>query len=133
MVEAGRNGIALGSMVEAWSASDGAQLTKEMAMADEQSFWQSHRTLAGVARDAERFAVRLPLVGRLDIPRPEQLAYFAGLGLLVALDLIEWPVAVAIGVGQVLVTEHAKSAAERPGSPGAATNGNAGAAVVPAT
>lgn len=130
MVEAGRNGIALGSMVEAWSASDGAQLTKEMAMADEQSFWQSHRTLAGVARDAERFAVRLPLVGRLDIPRPEQLAYFAGLGLLVALDLIEWPVAVAIGVGQVLVTEHAKSATERPGAP--ATDGSPGAAVVAA-
>ncbi|MHC3370249.1 hypothetical protein AAI421_25755 [Rhodococcus aetherivorans] len=88
-----------------------------------------------MARDAERFAVRLPLVGRLDIPRPEQLAYFAGLGLLVALDLIEWPVAVAIGVGQVLVTEHAKSAAERPGSPAsaAATDGSPGTAVVPAT
>ncbi|WP_240918565.1 hypothetical protein [Rhodococcus sp. 14C212] len=78
-------------------------------MADEQSFWQSHRTMAGVARDAERFAVRLPLVGHLGIPRPEQVAYFAGLGALVALDLLEWPVAVAIGVGQLLLTEHARA------------------------
>ncbi|UGQ42418.1 hypothetical protein [Rhodococcus aetherivorans] len=83
-------------------------------MADEQSFWQSHRTMAGVARDAERFALRLPLVGHLGIPRPEQVAYFAGLGALVALDLLEWPVAVAIGVGQLLITEHAQAGAGGP-------------------
>ncbi|OOL30142.1 hypothetical protein GQ85_21660 [Rhodococcus rhodochrous] len=75
-------------------------------MADEQSFWESHRTMARLARDAERFAVHLPLVGRVGIPRPDQLAYFAGLAALVALDLIEWPVAVAIAAGQVMVTEH---------------------------
>ncbi|MFZ2173181.1 MAG: hypothetical protein WAW17_03955 [Rhodococcus sp. (in: high G+C Gram-positive bacteria)] len=83
-------------------------------MADEQSFWQSHRTMAGVARDAERFAVRLPLVGHIGIPRPEQLAYFAGLGALVASGLLDWPVAVAIGVGQLLLTEHVQAGAGKP-------------------
>ncbi|NGP06981.1 hypothetical protein G6038_16125 [Rhodococcus sp. 14C212] len=89
-------------------------------MADEQSFWESHRTMARLARDAERFAVHLPLVGRVGIPRPDQLAYFAGLAALVALDLIEWPVAVAIAAGQVVVTEHnhrgAAAATHRPGT-----------------
>jgi hypothetical protein len=84
-------------------------------MAEEQSFWESHRTLAGLARDAERFAVRLPLVGQIGIPKPEQLAFVAGLGALVALDLIEWPVAVAIGVGQILLAEQFQSG-ERKGA-----------------
>ncbi|MFE2124140.1 hypothetical protein ACFW9U_26210 [Rhodococcus aetherivorans] len=98
-------------------------------MADEQSFWESHRTMARLARDAERFAVHLPLVGRVGIPRPDQLAYFAGLAALVALDLIEWPVAVAIAAGQVVVTEHnhrgAAAATHRPGTPTAAGAGAA--------
>lgn len=75
-------------------------------MADEQqSFWDSHRTLAQVVRESERFALQLPLVGRIGVPRPEQVAFFIGLGALVALDLIEWPVALALGAGQVLISE----------------------------
>ncbi|WP_228805471.1 hypothetical protein [Nocardia higoensis] len=79
-------------------------------MADQKSLPSSQRSMSDLAREAERFAVRLPGVGHIGIPRPEQMAYFAGLGALVALGLLEWPTAVAIGVGQLLLTEHAKSA-----------------------
>jgi hypothetical protein len=36
------------------------------------------------------------------LPAPPRLAYFAGLGLAAAFEVIEWPVAVAIGAGTVI-------------------------------
>ncbi len=39
---------------------------------------------------------------RSHLPPPQQTAYYAGLGLLGALSLIEWPVAVAIGTGTAI-------------------------------
>lgn len=39
---------------------------------------------------------------RLELPPPDQLAYLAGLGLLTALEIIEWPVAVALALGHEL-------------------------------
>ena len=75
----------------------------------------SHRDASELVREAEKFAVRLPLVGRIGVPPPDQLAFFGVLGALAALGAIEWPVAAAIGVGQVVVARHfsdAKPAAE---------------------
>lgn len=39
---------------------------------------------------------------RSRLPSPEQAAYYAGLGVLGALQLIEWPVVLAIGVGTAI-------------------------------
>ncbi|MDR7304121.1 hypothetical protein [Haloactinomyces albus] len=39
---------------------------------------------------------------RENMPSREQMAYFAGLGMLVGFSVIEWPVAAAIGVGTVV-------------------------------
>lgn len=39
---------------------------------------------------------------RVELPPKDQLAFLAGLGFLTALELIEWPVALAIGVGHEL-------------------------------
>ncbi|MFC7328877.1 hypothetical protein [Marinactinospora rubrisoli] len=36
------------------------------------------------------------------LPPPQQCAYYAGLGLLAAFEVIEWPVAAAIGVGTAI-------------------------------
>lgn len=44
---------------------------------------------------------------REKLPPREQMAYFAGLGLLAALSVIEWPVAAAIGVGSVIAQRSA--------------------------
>ena len=81
------------------------------------SFVASHRDASELVKEAEKFAVRLPLVGRIAVPPPDQLAFFGVLGGLAVLGAIDWPVAVAIGVGQVVVARHftdAKPAAEEP-------------------
>ena len=57
-------------------------------------------------RDAETFAVELPVVGRVTVPRPEQLAYYGGLALLAAFEIIDWPVAIAVAAGHALASSH---------------------------
>ncbi|MDY6872239.1 MAG: hypothetical protein SV966_17720 [Actinomycetota bacterium] len=69
----------------------------------------SHRDVAARVAGADRFAISLPVVGRVPVPRPDQLAFYAALAGLVALDLIEWPVAVAIGAGHALVSQRHES------------------------
>lgn len=80
------------------------------------SFVASHRDASDLVKEAEKFAVRLPLVGRIAVPPPDQLAFFGVLGALAALGAIDWPVAAAIGVGQVVVARHfgdAKAVADK--------------------
>ncbi|MFY9920856.1 MAG: hypothetical protein WAL26_21055 [Mycobacterium sp.] len=40
------------------------------------------------------------------VPPPDQLAFYGVVGGLAALGLIDWPVAIAIGVGQAVVARH---------------------------
>ncbi|BBY17297.1 hypothetical protein [Mycolicibacterium litorale] len=65
----------------------------------------SHRDVAARVAGAQRFAISLPLVGKVPFPRPEQLAFYAALAGLVAVEIVEWPVAVAIGAGHALVSQ----------------------------
>ena len=48
---------------------------------------------------AQRFSLKLPLIGSVRVPPPDQLAFLGALGALVAFELIDWPVAVAMGIG----------------------------------
>ncbi|BBZ46068.1 hypothetical protein MPRM_33490 [Mycobacterium parmense] len=57
-------------------------------------------------REGETFVVNLPVLGQVEIPRPEQLAYFGGLAALAAFELIDWPVAVVIAAGHFLASNH---------------------------
>ncbi len=57
-------------------------------------------------REGETFVVNLPLVGQMEIPRPEQLAYYGGLAALAAFELIDWPVAVVIAAGHLMASNH---------------------------
>jgi hypothetical protein len=68
----------------------------------------SHRDTAQRVRDANRFALQLPVVGRVPIPRPDQLAFYGALAALVAVELVDWPVAVAIGAGHALISRHSQ-------------------------
>lgn len=70
------------------------------------SFLASHRDASKLVERAEKFSVRLPVVGRVAVPPPDQLAFYGVVGGLAALGLIDWPVALAIGVGQVVVARH---------------------------
>jgi xanthosine utilization system XapX-like protein len=62
----------------------------------------SHRDTVARIRDADSFAVNLPILGRVRVPRPEQVAYFGALGALAAFEIIEWPIALAIAAGHAL-------------------------------
>lgn len=66
------------------------------------------RKLGRGAREAaervvRRNAVRIEAFGRhVELPPVEELAFFAGLGVLALLEIVEWPVAVVIAVGHTL-------------------------------
>ncbi len=66
----------------------------------------SQREAVAKVRAGDSFAVNLPFVGEITIPRPEQLAYYGGLAGLAALELIDWPVALVIAAGHVLANNH---------------------------
>lgn len=70
------------------------------------SFLASHRDSSERVGQGQKFAVQLPLVGRVALPPPDQLAFYGVVGGLAALGMIDWPVAVAIGVGQAIVVRH---------------------------
>ena len=57
-------------------------------------------------REGETFFVSVPVFGRLEVPRPEQLAYYGGLAALAAFELIDWPVALVIAAGHLLASNH---------------------------
>jgi len=52
-------------------------------------------------------AVALDLLGRrVELPPADQLAFLAGLGVLAACEIIEWPVALAVAIGHELAHSH---------------------------
>lgn len=75
----------------------------------------SQREAVERVREGESFAVNLPIVGKVDIPRPEQIAYYGGLAALAALEIIDWPVAVVIVAGHVLASNHRSKVLEQLG------------------
>ena len=84
-------------------------------MADESPRTASQRSAVDRVREAESFAVQLPGLGRVRIPRPEQLAYFGGLAVLAAIEIIDWPVALIVATGHVLASQHHNRLAEELG------------------
>ncbi|MFJ8364315.1 hypothetical protein [Streptomyces sp. NPDC093984] len=57
-----------------------------------------------------RNSVTIHVAGRrVELPPTEQLAFFAGLGLLAALEIIEWPVGLTIAIGhEIARNRHSK-------------------------
>jgi len=74
-------------------------------------FVSSHNDVTELVRGATRFSVNVPIVGKVTVPPPDQLAFYAVLGVLGATELIPWPIAVGLGVGHALATRHATEAA----------------------
>jgi hypothetical protein len=73
----------------------------------------THKSARDRVREAQTFTVDLPLVGRVRLPHPQQLAYFGALGALAAAEIIEWPVALVLAAGHVLAeNQHNKVAQE---------------------
>jgi hypothetical protein len=64
-------------------------------------------TAAGAQKTAESAALRglisINVAGRrLELLPPEQIGFLAGVGLIAALGIIEWPVAVVVAVGHTI-------------------------------
>jgi hypothetical protein len=66
----------------------------------------SQREAVQKIREGETFFVDLPVLGRTEIPRPEQLAYYGGLAALAAFELLDWPVALVIAAGHLMASNH---------------------------
>lgn len=74
-------------------------------------FVAGHHDVSKLVRDARRFSVNVPLIGKVSVPPPDQLAFYGVLGVLGVTELIPWPVALGLGVGHALATRHATEAA----------------------
>ncbi|MFF3847224.1 hypothetical protein [Streptomyces sp. NPDC002328] len=70
---------------------------------------RAETTSAGAAaeRAVARNAVTLDVFGaRVELPPPDQLAFIAGVGVLAAVEIIEWPVALVLALGHQLAHNH---------------------------
>jgi len=58
--------------------------------------------------------VTLPVIGlRLSLPKPERLAWYAGVGIMAAFELVDWEVALIICAGHWIADNvHNKTVAE---------------------
>lgn len=75
----------------------------------------SQRDALEEIRKGETFAVDLPLIGRVAIPPPEQIAYYGGLVMLAAFEIIDWPVAIAVAAGHIMASNHRSQLLEQLG------------------
>ncbi|WP_433116588.1 hypothetical protein [Micromonospora sp. CA-246542] len=66
------------------------------------------RHLNGSRENVQMYSrrVELPLLGEVAVPPPDKVAYYAGLGVLAALQVIEWPLALVITAGHLLADQH---------------------------
>lgn len=72
------------------------------------------RQRAGEARraaarviDQHSLTVTLPDgLGTLRLPEPERLAFYGGIAALAAFGILDWPVAVVLGIGHLLADDH---------------------------
>ncbi|MDV7174927.1 cation-translocating P-type ATPase [Gordonia amicalis] len=93
-------------------AMEHSRLESEM-LTSVKSFVDSHRDVSKLVEEAESFSIQLPVVGRVGVPPPEKLAFYGALGLLAAVEIIDWPVAVALGIGHAVTTGQLEHRAEK--------------------
>ncbi|TDC46773.1 hypothetical protein E1258_29180 [Micromonospora sp. KC207] len=66
------------------------------------------RHLSGMHETVRTYSRRMevPMLGEVAVPPPDKVAYYAGLGVLAALQVIEWPLALVITAGHLLADQH---------------------------
>jgi len=57
---------------------------------------------ADVVGETDGTVVTLSKIGKVTVPPLDHLAWYAGVGALTALELVEWPIAVILVVGKAL-------------------------------
>lgn len=58
--------------------------------------------MAEEATTRKDLALALPVVGQVNLPPAPQLAWYAGMALLTALEVVDWPVALLLMAGRAL-------------------------------
>jgi hypothetical protein len=62
---------------------------------------------AAVVLDKHSLRVTLPDdLGTVRVPEPERLAFYGGLAALALFGIVEWPVALVLGIGHLLAEDH---------------------------
>ncbi len=95
---------------------DGTSVLSEV-----REFVATHHDVSKLVREAQKFSINLPIIGKVSVPPPRQLAVYGVIGALGATGAVEWPVAIAFGLGvAVAKREFGTTPAappERPASP----------------
>ena len=63
------------------------------------------RQAARTATHRNTLHLSVPGLGQVTLPPTDQLAYLGGIGALVALGVLEWPVGALLGVGHLLAAD----------------------------
>jgi hypothetical protein len=50
-------------------------------------------------------SLSVPVLGSIELPSPDRLVFYAGLGVLAAFQVIDWPVALIVGIGHILAEQ----------------------------
>ncbi len=69
----------------------------------------AHPARRAAAQAIEKDSIRIELpdgLGSVQVPSPERLAFYGGIAALAALGIMEWPVALVIGLGHLLAEDH---------------------------
>jgi hypothetical protein len=61
-------------------------------------------TAAEEAVRRDSMHIRIPMLGELQLPPREEVAFLGGVAALAVVGVLEWPVAVLLGVGHELAT-----------------------------
>jgi hypothetical protein len=65
------------------------------------------RRAAARVIDEHTLTVTLPdHLGTVRLPEPERLAFYGGVAALAAFGILDWPVAVVLGIGHLLADDH---------------------------
>lgn len=76
----------------------------------------THERASDRIRRVESISVDVPMIGEVHLPRPAHLAFYGGLGALAVLQLVEWPMALVLGIGHALSQDHHSRVAQELGA-----------------
>lgn len=65
------------------------------------------------ANMADHLVMTLPILGEVVLPTPAQLSYHAAVATLLALEIIDWPIALVIAAGHALASQQHHRTVER--------------------
>jgi hypothetical protein len=68
-----------------------------------------------VRRTRKGTVVEVPVLGSVTLPPRDRLIFYAGLGALAAFEVVEWPIAMIVGVGHMLADQRHWGAAKEAG------------------